>query len=97
MATDWYSGWGWFLWYGMIILLFSSAGNWGYSYRTHRRYRDGLYTKDATDILNERYAKGELSREEFNLMKSEIQASRISADNNRAKKDEKFLRPQTSV
>ena len=36
--NDWYSGWGWFLWFGVMILLFSSAGNWGYTYRVHRTY-----------------------------------------------------------
>ena len=33
MQTDfwnnWYFGWGWFLWFGIIFLLFSSMGNWG--------------------------------------------------------------------
>ena len=36
--NDWYFGWGWFLWFGIIFLLFSSIGNWGYTYSAHRRY-----------------------------------------------------------
>ena len=35
--NDWYFGWGWFLWLDFVILMFSSIGNWGYTYRAHRR------------------------------------------------------------
>jgi putative membrane protein len=68
--NDWYAGWGWFLWFGVMILIFSSFGNWGYTYQAHRKYngRD----KDALDILSERYARGDLNRDEFNRIKSEI-------------------------
>ena len=69
--NDWYLGWGWFLWFGFVFLLFSSIGNWGYTYRAHRRY-DGLPRKEALDILDARFAKGELSREQYGEMKSEI-------------------------
>lgn len=72
--NNWYSGWGWFLWFGVFFLIFSSFGNWGYTYRAHRRL-DGTYgEKQALDYLNERYAKGELNRDEYNRMKSEILA-----------------------
>lgn len=37
----------------------------------HRRY-DELPRKEALDILDARYAKGELSREQYGGMKSEI-------------------------
>ena len=37
--NDWYFGWGWFLWFGVIFLMFSSIGNWGYTYRAHREVR----------------------------------------------------------
>ena len=69
--NDWYTGWGWFLWYALIILMFSSAGNWGYTYTVHRRYGDNS-GKGAIHILNERYAWAEISREEYFKMKSEI-------------------------
>ena len=69
--NDWYFGWGWFLWFGILFLFFSSIGNWGYSYRTHRRFGEPG-GKDALDILNERYARGEITHEELGFMKSKI-------------------------
>ncbi len=69
--NDWYVGWGWFLWLGILFLVFSSIRNWGYTYRAHQKYGK-LPQKDALDILDARYAKGELSREEYGRMKTEI-------------------------
>lgn len=69
--NDWYAGWGWFLWFGILMLLFSSVGSWGYTYRVHRN--DGTRTgKDALDILNERDARGEITGDERTRMKSKI-------------------------
>jgi putative membrane protein len=69
--NDLYFGWGWMLWIGFIFLMFSGLGNWGYTYRAHQRYA-ATPGKDARDILNERYARGDISREEFARMKTEI-------------------------
>ena len=63
-------GWTWFLWIGFMIIMFSSFGNWGYTYRLHRRY--GTAPNGALDILDERYARGEIARDEYLRMKSEI-------------------------
>jgi putative membrane protein len=69
--NDWYFSWGWFLWFGFIFLLFSGLGNWGYTYRAHQKYGQ-LPGKDALDMLNERYARGEITRKEYGDMKVEI-------------------------
>ena len=66
-------GWMWLLWIGFMIIVFSSFGNWGYTYRLHRRY--GAAPKGALDILDERYARGEITRDEYATMKSEITRS----------------------
>ncbi len=68
--NDWYSGWGWFLWFGLVLVFFSSAGNWGYTYQAHRRFKD--HQKTALEILNERYARGEIKHEEYSVIKSKI-------------------------
>jgi len=42
--NDWHFSWGWFLWFGVIFLLFSSFGNWRYTYRAHQRPSTRLLT-----------------------------------------------------
>jgi putative membrane protein len=69
--NDWYFGWGWLLWFGFIFLMFSSFGNWGYTYSAHRKYGANR-GKEAIDILNERYARGEVTRDQFVQLKSDI-------------------------
>jgi putative membrane protein len=69
--NDLYFGWGWVFWFGLIVLLFLSVGSWGYTYRVHRIYEGPLQQK-ALDILNERYARGEITRDQFIQMKSDI-------------------------
>jgi putative membrane protein len=67
-----YSVWGWLLWYGIFLLFFINMGNFGYTYRAHRRLKDVCGNKDALDILNERYASGDISQTEYSKIKSEI-------------------------
>ena len=75
--NDWYSGFGWVLWFGFIFLLFSSFGTWNYAYRAHRKVDEVFHEKNANDYLNERYAKGEIGRDDYNRMKSEISESKV--------------------
>ncbi len=72
--NDWYFGWGWFLWLGIMMLAFSSVGNWGYTYRVHR-YTGRSQRKGAFDILDERYARGEITRAELSEMKAVVSGS----------------------
>ncbi len=69
--NSWYFGWGWILWLGFIFLFFSSMGNWGYTYNAHRKYGSGR-PKEAFNILSERYARGEITREQFVQAKADI-------------------------
>ena len=64
-------GWGWLLWLGFIFLIFSGLGNWGYTYRAHRRH-DASPRSAALAILDERYARGDIAREEYARVKSDI-------------------------
>ncbi|MDF1781656.1 MAG: SHOCT domain-containing protein [Alcanivoracaceae bacterium] len=65
-----YSGWGWFLWFGVWFLILSSFGNWGYSYRAHQKY--DRQPRNALDLLKERYARGEIQRGEYDDIKTEL-------------------------
>ena len=74
--NSWYFGWGWLLWFGIMMLLFSSVGNWGYTYRVHR-FSGRPRQKDALDILDERYARGEINLAEFSEMKAAISRTAV--------------------
>jgi putative membrane protein len=72
--NDWYFGWGWVLWFGFIFLMFSSFGNWGYTYRAHQKFA-GRPENKSFDILDERYARGEIDREQYGQLKADITSS----------------------
>lgn len=55
------------------FLLFSGIGGWGYTYRAHRKF-DGMPRREARDILDERYARGERTREQYVELKADIAA-----------------------
>lgn len=66
-------GWYWVLWVGFLMLVFSSMGNWRYAYQAHRKYDGGL-RRNASDILDERYASGEIDRAAYHQLKGDIAA-----------------------
>ena len=72
-----YTNWGLVIWFGFVFLLFSSFGNWGYTYRAHRKL-DRSPRKEVVDILDERYARGEIERAEYIQLKADILGSGIS-------------------
>ena len=62
---------------GFFFMLFSVIGNWGYTYRAHRRF--GIEASGgAIVILDVRYANGEITRDEYARMKSEISGTEPS-------------------
>ena len=69
--NDWLSGWGWIVWFWFILIMFSSLGNWGYTYRAHRKY-DRRPENKAFDILDERYARGDIDRDQYRRLKFDI-------------------------
>tara|TARA_R110002074_G_scaffold244100_2_gene415852 strand:+ start:5543 stop:5797 length:255 start_codon:yes stop_codon:yes gene_type:complete len=71
-----YFGWIWLLWLGFIFIMFSNFGVWGYTYRVHRNFRN-QFGKQAVDILNERYAHGDITREQYAQQKDDILSSQI--------------------
>ena len=66
-----YFGGGWVLWCGFVFRMLSSFGNWGYTYRAHQKY-SGWRDNRAFDILDERYARGEINRNQYVELKSDI-------------------------
>jgi putative membrane protein len=70
--NEMYFGWSWLFWFGVIFLFASSIGNWGYTYKAHLKYSDLHPRSKAFVILDERFARGEITREEYTKMKSTI-------------------------
>jgi len=60
-----------------MIIMLSSFENRGYTYRLHREY--GAGPDGALDIFDARYARGEIARDEYAHMKSEIARAPASA------------------
>ncbi len=67
-----------FLLFLSIIIRLIFWGSLGYPYR--RRYRRwyGPEEEDAQDILEKRYARGEITREQYQQMMDDLQRRRVS-------------------
>lgn len=82
----WYWGypymgfWGWIipvLFWVVIIAIFASIMRGGHGRRWHHYYENGRggrsEGRDPLDILKERYAKGDISEEQYARMRKEIE------------------------
>lgn len=62
-------GWGfgfpWFGFFWLFLVLFWLIPGWRWRRHGHYRHWHGTGEKSAEDILSERYARGEISHEEF--------------------------------
>lgn len=77
MGYGYYSGFGFgwiftLMWWILIIFLISSVIRMFLGGRHHDWYRHQLADKSPLDILKERYAKGEITKKEFDEMKKDI-------------------------
>jgi uncharacterized membrane protein len=88
-SNEWSVTWIWILWVGMMTLIFSNVGGWGYTYSAHRRFDRFNLGNDALEILRQRYAKGEIKSDEFFRIRDEIrsvkQSSARSGDESRSR------------
>ena len=65
----WEMGFGWIFW--LIIVIF---GIWLALITINRnRKTDHTHSQSPIDILKERYARGEIRKEEFDIMKKDLQ------------------------
>ncbi|MBU2511490.1 SHOCT domain-containing protein [bacterium] len=60
-------GWMMILWFGVLLLVVYAIIRWTNSTKQNR-----IVSSDALSILAERYAKGEITTEEFNVIKKEL-------------------------
>ena len=70
-------GWGGFWPFGMIIWLILILAiialiSWAVSARSSRRRYEGADSSSALDLLERRYARGEIGRDEYLQMKSDL-------------------------
>ncbi len=66
-------GWGWNYGGGVVLVLLLAALGVGIFFLVRNLSRRS--SENAQDILKERYAKGEITREEYSRMKSELHDS----------------------
>lgn len=68
--ATWYTPILWILFFVLMFFAFRSFRRWPFFY--NRNYNPQHRRSSAIDILKTRYAKGEISKEEFDQMKKDI-------------------------
>lgn len=73
-SSSWLAIWGWgfVLYFGLILLMFSNIGNWVYTYQAHKRHLDHSQNRSAFDLLDENFAKGKLTYDDYISMREEL-------------------------
>lgn len=61
-------GWGWIMMIGIVILVVLGI----FALIRYLKQPDRTVSRSALDILNERYAKGEINDEEYQKMKAQL-------------------------
>jgi putative membrane protein len=76
MNMDWWWGWGGFhmIGYVLLVIVLVVAVAWILSCGVTPGGRGATPPKSALDILKERYARGEIGKEEFEQKKHDLQA-----------------------
>jgi putative membrane protein len=76
----WHDPWGWGgMWFGpifpliIIAIIIWAVVTFVNNTRKHDRQNSHLQKETALDILKKRYAKGEISKEEFEQMKKDLE------------------------
>lgn len=67
-----YGGWGWGMMFGMIVFWVLLVIAVMYFFRWNSSRYSGDKKESALDILKKRYAKGEISKEEFEEKKKDL-------------------------
>jgi putative membrane protein len=74
---DWYGGMGWWMMFGGLLMLAFWGGIialvvWGVKKLVEHGGSGTAQKRDPLDIAKERYAKGEISKEEFAQIKKDL-------------------------
>ncbi len=78
MMWMWHSGWGWF-WMSVMMVVFSALVAWVIVTLVRQGDRGGRGTTDAQGLLEERFARGDMSRGRFASARAGIACAWVGA------------------